>query len=389
MIQALAPMDGITDMVYRSIVNNVFTRYNKNPSNTLRTRTEFMNADGYMIQPHKLVKHLIHHDQEQQLIAQIYWGNEETLIKTAVDIEKKYPSFYGIELNIGCPSPKVIACGGGSGMMQDKAYTIDVIKNIAQAINKPFSIKVRTGLNDSDKKERFKALLKVSPYLHCISVHGRTYKQWHSGEVDWGFIYQLKKELWNSCLIIGNGGIISYQDSQNHLQNLDGIMIAQAAIADPRLFTTHKPTISDRYEICKKHLSLTIAHEIRYYRTVQNHTTLEHITREIEKNREYVHALKQYDENNDHRTNNIKLEQHKYQFPMPKRDDINSIAENINSSTSPKERTWLHGPIQFRKFLFNYIKGLPWNKEFKQQVANIYEPEELQDKIDLFFHVLT
>jgi tRNA-dihydrouridine synthase len=70
-----------------------------------------MNCNGYMIQPDKLVKHLIHHDQEEKLIAQIYGGNRETLLQTAIDVEKKYPHFMGIELNIGCPSPKVMACG--------------------------------------------------------------------------------------------------------------------------------------------------------------------------------------------------------------------------------------------------------------------------------------
>lgn len=71
-----------------------------------------MNVNGYMIQPNKLVKHLIHHDQENALIAQIYGGNDQPLYQTAHDIIDKYPQFMGVELNIGCPSPKVMACGG-------------------------------------------------------------------------------------------------------------------------------------------------------------------------------------------------------------------------------------------------------------------------------------
>lgn len=103
-------MDGITDLPYRTIVKKIFDRYNID--HELRLWTEFMNADGYMTHPARLVKHLIHHNQEIPLYAQIYGGNEDTLIKTAQDIERKYPSFAGIELNIGCPSPKVMACGG-------------------------------------------------------------------------------------------------------------------------------------------------------------------------------------------------------------------------------------------------------------------------------------
>lgn len=71
-----------------------------------------MNADGYMIQPARLVKHLFYHDQEPTLTAQIYGGNKQTLLQTALDIQEKYPDYMAIELNIGCPSPKVMACGG-------------------------------------------------------------------------------------------------------------------------------------------------------------------------------------------------------------------------------------------------------------------------------------
>jgi len=122
MIFGLAPMDGITDLPFRSIVNHIFNTYQNSPQKSphlppksppsLWCRTEFMNTDGYMIQPAKMIKHLIHHDQESKLIAQIYGGNMDTLVKTAIDIDQKYPTFWGIELNIGCPSPKVMACGG-------------------------------------------------------------------------------------------------------------------------------------------------------------------------------------------------------------------------------------------------------------------------------------
>jgi len=84
-------MDGITDLPYRTIVKKIFDTYNTD--HELRLWTEFMNTDGYMTHPAKLVRHLIHHEQEIPLYAQIYGGNPDTLIKTAQDIENKYPSF--------------------------------------------------------------------------------------------------------------------------------------------------------------------------------------------------------------------------------------------------------------------------------------------------------
>jgi len=119
-------MDGITDCPYRLIVQDIFRQYNNSTSQSAKiptpqqvtgqahqlwTRTEFMSADGYMINPSRLIKHLIITDDEPDCIAQIYGGNIETLRETVLDICEKYPQFAGIELNIGCPSPKVMSCG--------------------------------------------------------------------------------------------------------------------------------------------------------------------------------------------------------------------------------------------------------------------------------------
>ena len=134
-------MDGITDCPYRLIVQDIFKQYNK--SHQLRTRTEFMSADGYMINPSRLIKHLIITDDEPDCIAQIYGGNIETLRETVLDICEKYPQFAGIELNIGCPSPKVMSCGAGAGMMKEKSYTLEVIKTLSEVSTLPFSIKTR------------------------------------------------------------------------------------------------------------------------------------------------------------------------------------------------------------------------------------------------------
>lgn len=92
-------MDGVTDFPFRSLVQDIFEKYKK-PDQELWSWTEFMSADGYMINPSRLIKHLITNPDEKNLIAQIYGGNIDTLTKTAQDIEHKYPSFAGIELNI-------------------------------------------------------------------------------------------------------------------------------------------------------------------------------------------------------------------------------------------------------------------------------------------------
>jgi tRNA-dihydrouridine synthase len=108
--------------------------------------------------------------------------------------------------------------------------------------------------------------------VKVISVHGRTYKQSHSGEVNRDFIYRLKQQL-PDHIIIGNGGIRSYQQAQEQLQNLDGIMIAQSAIGNPWIFTPHTPTLRERYELITQHLDLACAAEIYFKRVIQDYDT--------------------------------------------------------------------------------------------------------------------
>lgn len=88
-----------------------------------------------------------------------------------------------------------MACEAGSGMLKNRPYTLDVIKEISSRIKKPFSIKTRCGLTQEDKKEQFDFIIQSAQYVSMITIHGRTYKQSHSGEVDRDFIYQVKKQL--------------------------------------------------------------------------------------------------------------------------------------------------------------------------------------------------
>ena len=339
-----------------------------------------MNTDGYRTHPARLVKHLIHHEQETALYAQIYGWNPDTLIKTAQDIEKKYPSFAGIELNIWCPSPKVMACWWWSGMMKDKKKCLDIIKGISTAISAPFSIKVRTGLNQEDKQEQFEMLVQAAQYCHTITVHGRTFQQWHSNIVDRDFIYRLKKEVWAQCKIIGNGGIFSYQDAVEKQQNLDGIMTAQAAIGDPRVFVDHQPSLSERYNIIIEHLNLSIAYEIWFKKILELYPD-NPSDQILLANKNALHYKKKIEDDDTLITTQTQTQIHNYILPFPKLEDIQKIANTIDS----KDENPYRAIIEFRKYLFNYIKGIPGSKECKQQIATTKNYSELYTIITEFF----
>ncbi len=396
MIFWLAPMDGITDCPYRLIVQDIFKQYNKN--HQLRTRTEFMSADGYMINPSRLIKHLIITDDEPHCIAQIYGGNIETLRETVLDICEKYPKFAGIELNIGCPSPKVMSCGAWAGMMKDKSYTLEVIKTLSKVSTLPFSIKTRAWLNEDDKERQFQFLVDAIPYCQTITVHGRTFKQSHSGDVDRDYLARLKAIAGDRCHIIGNGGIQSYEDALCRggtlptgrqvlnsklltLNSLDGIMIGQAAIGNPWIFTDHRPDRDEIMATARKHLLLMAAYEI--YMT-QTREQFPEMSDQLMMNRQNLHLTKKYDPDSDERSDMPAIARHDYHFPMPTRallDEYSSIIEqflnnksnipwNLTFNTYSLELSHLRSPIEFRKYFYGYVSGIENNKELKKQLTS-------------------
>lgn len=352
MILWVAPMDGITDMAFRIITKEVFEKYNTNKENKLWLRTEFMNAEWYCINPSKVVKHLIKSDFEKPLIAQIYGANNDKIISTLLDIQNKYENkFVWIELNLGCPANKVVNCWGGSGMLHNRENLIELIKNISKKTTMPFSIKTRAWLNIEDKKTQKEFLIQMSKYCHIISIHWRTTQQWYSGDADRDFIYDIKKTLlnqWSKCKIIGNGWIKEYQDIEKMKWNLDGIMIGQACIGNPRIFTNHIPSSQEKLEIILRHLELMAKSEI-YFKDF-------------------------YDKN-----------EQKKEVTLPNL----TLEELENIDITKNYEKIYYSPIEFRKYLFNYIKWIPESKEFKIKLIEIKDYKTLIKEILIFFNQKT
>ena len=146
-------MDWITDCATRLITSQIFEKY-KNPDDELHIWTEFMNADGFIINPSKVVRHLMS-TPEQKPIAQIYGWNEKTLIETAKILVENYADdFSGIELNTWCPSNTVMKCGWWSDMLKHRPETLVIIKSLSEIVKSSkkltCSVKSRAGLNEDD-----------------------------------------------------------------------------------------------------------------------------------------------------------------------------------------------------------------------------------------------
>lgn len=339
----LAPMDGITDLAYRIITKQLFEIHG-NPDDTLQLWTEFMSAEWYLHNPQWVVKHLLVSDYESETIAQIFGGNAKALVHTAYDIQKKY-TFGGIELNMGCPSPKIMKCNAWVGMLKDKKNTLEILKQLSKSITIPFSLKTRIGLSKDDRDEQFDFLVEASKYVRMIGLHGRTYKQWHSGEVAREYIRDLKKSCPNT-LIIGNGWVKTYEDAQMKTQWLDGVMIAQAAIWDPWVLMPHTPTLQEKYTLIMHHLSLAVAVDVWY----QKHITQYHETTGL------------------------------YQ---PTLHQLQELQTHIQSN--PHEYDHSFAPVEFRKYLFRYVHWIDGSKKFKKQVPPAKTYKQLRIILEEFF----
>lgn len=332
-------MDWFTDCSMRQITQNIFNKYNKKSDYNLQLWTEFMTADGYQRNPWWVIKHLLTNTNQTNLIAQIFWWNQETLVKTAVDIQNKYWKYFKwIELNTGCPANNVMKSWWWSELLRDKKTTLKIIKELKLNLDMPFSIKTRTGLNQEDKNNQTEFILAASKYCSMITIHGRTLVWWYSETPDRDFIYNIKKLADKKCKILWNGWIKSYQEIQSHCEwsetILDWLMIWQSAIWNPRIFTDHIPDIKEIKETVIQHLNLMIDYEIQFQK-------------------------------------NIKASW-----------DIKILLENskIIDTKSPQPRLI----VEFRKHLFNYVKWIPGSKEFKQRVAQIKDYENIINEINTF-----
>lgn len=357
MLLGLAPMDWFTDCAFRQITKEIFEQYGEKEKYELVLRTEFMNADGYIINPLGVVKHLLTDKDQTPVIAQIFWANEDMLVQCFADIEKKYEkAFSGIELNMGCPARNVMNTGWGSALLKDRKKTLAIIKKLRNTISLPLSFKTRTGIDEQDTTEQMKFLVEASKYVDIITIHGRTVKQWYAWNADWDFIYKLRNKVRGEssklqtprpnsqvprfssqnkeCKIIWNGWIKTYEDIDRFKGNLDGVMIGQAAIGKPRIFTPHIPTREEIKDTILKHLDYMISYEIFFQE-----------------------------------------QKAKYKGRLAMPDTIKMNIKNIQAITL----------AEFRKHLFQYVKWIPWSKEFKQKVSTIIDYEQLVEEIQKFF----
>lgn len=223
-IVGLSPMDGFTDSPFRRICKE------QNPD--ILVFTEFTSAEGLAHDAEKIKARFQYDPVEQPIIAQIFGSDIPSFLYAAKWLEQR--GFAGIEINMGCPSRKVVKSECGIALRKHHELAFQIVDAVAKYTSLPVSIKTRLGLTDASDLIAFgKGCENAGANL--ITVHGRTYDEPYGIPAHFEPIYELKRAL--SIPVLGNGGIQSRTDGIAKLVNLDGFLIGQAAIGNPWVFS--------------------------------------------------------------------------------------------------------------------------------------------------------
>jgi len=222
----LAPMAGFTDLPFRLICEEYGCNF---------TFTEMINAKALCYHDEKTTQMLDISGQKKYVGVQIF-GSEVEYIGKAVKIINDLDRFAHIDINMGCPAPKIVKNGDGSALMKNPSLASKIVEEEKKNSSIPVTVKIRKGFDDNNVNAvEFAKMLEQSG-ADAITVHGRTTRQYYSGVADWDIIAEVKQTV--KVPVIGNGDVKSPEDAKRMMEytNCDSVLIARAAQGNPFLF---------------------------------------------------------------------------------------------------------------------------------------------------------
>lgn len=255
----LGPMAGVTDLPFRLLCKE---------QGAGLLCMEMVSAKGIYYNNKNTEQLLAIDEREHPVSLQIFGSDPEIMSEMAKKIEER--PFDILDINMGCPVPKVVNNGDGSALMKNPVLAGKIIEKTARAIKKPVTVKIRKGFDDAHINAVEMAKVAEASGAAAIAVHGRTREQYYSGRADWDIIRQVKEAV--KIPVIGNGDILIPEDaiSMEEQTGCDGFMIARGAQGNPWIFAQilhyfktgehlPKPTAEEMVQMMLRHARMQLA----------------------------------------------------------------------------------------------------------------------------------
>ena len=305
----LAPMAGITDLPFRLICKE---------NNAGLVYTEMVSSKALLYKDEKTKLLLKTCDKEKPLAVQIF-GSDPEAIAYAADFTSKIGQI--VDINMGCPAPKVVKNGDGSKLLLNLELVEKIVKAAVNASSVPVTVKMRIGWDQEHIVAIEAAKIIEKAGASAITVHGRTRSQYYSGSADWDIIKKVKESV--NIPVIGNGDIRNCYEAKKALEksNVDAIMIGRASLGNPWIFkqtveylktgsVLPNPTDEEKLDTIIKHLEMEIEekgefiavremrkHISAYTKNMKNSSQFRSIMNTLESKEEVENALKEYFKN--------------------------------------------------------------------------------------------
>lgn len=263
-IAFLAPMAGVTDMAFRELCTLFGAAY---------TVTEMVSSKGLVMGDKKSAMLLTLGKEEKTAGAQIFGDDPDIMAKAAVKCLAFSPSI--IDINMGCPAPKVAMNGGGASLMKEPQLAGRIVRAVRDAVDIPVTVKIRKGWDDSCVNAVELAKILEANGADAIAIHGRTRQQMYSGTVDLDIIRAVKKAV--RIPVIGNGDITDIVSAANMLEytGCDAVMIGRGAFGNPWLFrqinayldsgiVIPPPSLEEKMTVMLRHIAKMVEYKGEY-----------------------------------------------------------------------------------------------------------------------------
>ena len=261
---ALGPMAGVTDLPFRLLCKE---------QGAGLIYTEMVSAKGIYYNNKNTESLLCVEEKERPVALQLFGEDPYIMSEMAKRIEER--NFDILDINMGCPVPKVVNNGEGSALLKNPKRVGEIVEAISKAIQKPVTVKIRKGFSAEEANAPEIAKIAQESGAAAVAVHGRTREQYYSGKADWDIIRQVKEAV--HIPVIGNGDVFTPQDAKRMMEetSCDGIMIARGAQGNPWIFkqVEHylntgellaKPSIEEVVQMMLRHANAQLAFKGEY-----------------------------------------------------------------------------------------------------------------------------